>query len=146
MSGHFKGSYMNARREQSGISMLGMLCILLMLGFFAMCLIRMVPAYLEYLSVKDIVARIAMDPDTKNDSASDIRRQIANIFNTNQIYLLDPKDVAVSSKSGKTYIDANYEVRQPVMWRIDSVLKFDDLRYEVGNPQPLPPLPPEVKK
>jgi len=27
------------------------------------------------------------------------------------------------------------------MWRIDSVLKFDDLLYEVGNPNPLPPLP-----
>lgn len=137
---------MGARRGQSGMSMLGMLCILLMLGFFAMNIIRIVPAYLEYRSVKDIIARIAMAPETKDESASDIRRKIANIFNTNQIYLLEPSEVEVSSKSGKTYIDANYEVRQPVMWRIDSVLKFDDLRYEVGNPDPLPPLPPVDKK
>jgi hypothetical protein len=132
---------MNERRRQSGMSMLGMLCILLMLGFFAMSIIRMVPPYIEYLSVRDIVVRIAMDPDTKDETASDIRRTISNIFNTNQIYLLDPNDVEVFSKSGKTYIDANYEVRLPVMWRIDSVLKFDDLLYEVGNPNPLPPLP-----
>ncbi len=132
---------MNERRRQSGMSMLGMLCILLMLGFFAMSIIRMAPSYIEYLSVRDIVVRIAMDPDTKDETASDIRRTISNIFNTNQIYLLDPNDVEVFSKSGKTYIDANYEVRLPVMWRIDSVLKFDDLLYEVGNPNPLPPLP-----
>ena len=135
---------MIARRDQSGMSMLGMLCILLMVGFFAMCIIRMVPAYLEYLSVKDIVARIAMDPDTRDESTSDIRRKIANIFNTNQIYLLDPKDVEVFSKGGNTYIDANYEVRLPVMWKIDSILSFDDLLYQVGKPDPLPPLPPET--
>jgi hypothetical protein len=137
---------MRERQGQSGMSMLGMLCILAMLGFFAMCIIRMVPPYLEYLSVKDIIARIAMDPDTANDQVSDIRRNIANNFNTNQIYLLDPKDVEVFSKRGYTYIDANYEVRLPVMWRIDAVLRFDDLLYEVGKPNPLPPLSPEAKK
>tara|TARA_R110002073_G_scaffold90497_1_gene213595 strand:- start:162 stop:542 length:381 start_codon:yes stop_codon:yes gene_type:complete len=125
--------------------MLGMLCILLMLGFFAMCIIRMLPGYLEYLSVRDIIARVAMDPDTREQSSSDIRRKIANIFNTNQIYLLDPKDVEVFSKGGNTYIDANYEVRLPVMWRIDSVMKFDDLLYQVGKPDPLPPLPEKEK-
>ena len=134
---------MRMRSGQSGMSILGMLCILAMLGFFAMCIIRMLPPYLEYLSVKDIIARIAMDPDTAEGSASDIRRKIANIFNTNQIYLLEPKDVEVFSKRGHTYIDANYEVRLPVMWRIDSVLKFDDLLYEVGQPNPLTSLPPE---
>ena len=132
---------MSTRRDQSGMSMLGMLCILLMLGFFAMCIIRMLPGYMEYLSVKDIIARIAMDPDTREDSISDIRRKISNIFNTNQIYLLDPKEVEVFSKSGNTYIDANYEVRLPIVWRIDSVMKFDDLLYQVGSPEPLPALP-----
>lgn len=136
---------MGARQGQSGMSLLGMLCILMMLGFFAMCIIRMTPPYIEYLSVKDIIARIAMDPDTAHDSVSDIRRKISNIFNTNQIYLLDPKDVDVYSKSGNTYIDASYEVRLPVMWRIDSVLKFDDLLYQVGSPSPLT-APPVTKK
>ena len=137
---------MKARRGQSGLSILGILCILVVLGFFAMWIIRNLPPYLEYLSVKDIIARIAMEPSTADESVSDIRRKIANIFNTNQIYLLDPKDVEVFSKGGHTYINANYEVRLPVMWRIDSVLKFDDLLYEVGKPNALPADSVETKK
>ncbi len=137
---------MAARRHQTGMSLLGILAILLMLGFFAMNIIRMTPPFLEYLSVKDVVSRIAMDPDSGNASNSDIRRKIANIFNTNQIYLLDPDDIEIFTKGGKTYIDANYEVRLPVLWKIDSVLRFDDLLYEVGKPDPLPPLPPEPEK
>lgn len=137
---------MVTRRHQSGLSMLGILAILVMLGFFAMNIIRMTPPYLEYLSVKDIIARTVMDPDTGSASNSEIRRKIANIFNTNQINELDAKDIEIFSKGGKTFIDANYEVRLPVMWKIYSVLKFDDLLFEVGNPTPLPPLPLEPQK
>ena len=136
---------MNTRQRQSGISILGVLTIMLMVGFFIMCAIRMVPGYLEYVGVKDIIARMAMETEVENESISDIRRNIANIFNTNQIYLLAPEDVEVYSKEGKTYIDANYEVRLPIVWRIDAVMKFDDLLYEVGNPNPLP-MPTAPKK
>ena len=134
---------MKLRKNQLGMSALGILGILLMVGFFVMCAIRMVPPFLEYLSVKDIIARMVMEYDPAEESVSDARRKIANVFNTNQIYLLDPKDVEVYSRLGKTYIDANYEVRLPIVWRIDAVMKFDDLLYEVGNPRPLskPPAP-----
>jgi hypothetical protein len=50
---------------------------------------------------------------------------------------LAPKDVEVYRLKGKTYIDGNYEVRLPLVWRIDAVLKFDDLLYQVGDPEPL---------
>jgi Domain of unknown function (DUF4845) len=137
---------MATRQHQSGMSILGILAILIMLGFFAMNIIRMTPPFLEYLSVKDVIARTAMDSETVELSNSDIRRKISKIFNTNQIYLLDAKDIEIFSKGGKTFIDANYEVRLPVVWKIDSILTFDDLLYEVGNPEPLPPLPPEPEK
>jgi hypothetical protein len=132
---------MNSRQRQSGMSILGVLSIMLMVGFFIMCAVRMVPPYTEYLSVRDIIARMAMETDPVTDSPSDIRRKLASIFNTNQIYKLDYREVEIYSKSGKTYIDANYEVRLPIIWRIDAVLKFDDLLYEVGNPKPLPKPP-----
>mgnify|MGYP003549232044 CR=1 FL=1 len=118
-----------------------MLAIMLMVGFFIMCAIRMVPVYLEYLSVKDIIARIAMETDPAVEGVGDIRRKVDKRFNTNQIYKLKFKEVEVYSRSGKTYIDADYEVRLPVMGIIDSVLKFEDLLYEVGNPKPLPKPP-----
>ena len=133
------------RSHQSGMSIPGILCILLMLGFFAMCIIKMMPPYFEYLSVKDIISRLAVESDPDETTNSVIRRKIANIFNSNQIYLLDPKDVEVYRSKGETYIDANYEVRMPIMWRIDAVLKFDDLLYQVGNPEPITDAPPPPK-
>lgn len=128
---------MNSRGRQSGLSIPGMLIVMIMVGFFIMCAIRMAPPYFEYLSVKDIVARMVMEHDAETQSLGQIRRKIANIFNSNQIYELQPEEVEIFRKKGKTFIDANYEVRIPIMGRIDAVLKFDDLLYVMGNPEPV---------
>ena len=128
---------MITRKRQSGMSIPGILAIMIMLGFFVMCGLRMAPPYFEYLSVKEIISTIAGDHEATTQSVRQIRRKISNIFNSNQIYELHPKEVEIFRKNGKTYIDANYEVRLPVMGRIDAVLKFDDIFFVMGNPEPL---------
>jgi len=119
------------------MSLLGILVVLMVLGFFAMCVIRMAPPYFEYLSVNDIVQRVAVEPETAGESIGSIRRKLENRFHTNQIYELDAKEVEIYRKNGETFIDANYEVRIPIIWRIDAVLKFDDLHYKVGSGEPM---------
>jgi len=123
-----------------------MLAVAIMVGFFVMCIIRMAPPYTEYLSVKSIIEQVTMEFDPQSQSIGDIRRRIDFMFNTNQIYELKHKDVEVFRKDGKTFIDARYEVRVPVMGRIDAVLKFDDLLYVTGNPTPLTGLAEPKKK
>lgn len=127
---------MNMRHRQSGMSVTGMLVIAVMVGFFVMCAVRMIPPYLEYKTVKQIVSKVASEKADDEVTIPAIRRRIANLFNTNQIYALSPRDVKVFRKDGKTYIDASYEVRTPVAGRIDAVMTFDDLTFVVGEPAP----------
>jgi hypothetical protein len=97
----------------------------------------MAPPYFEYLSVKGIIERIVLDPETEGLTTSGIRRKIDSIFNTNQIYGLEAKSVEIYRKEGNMFIDSSYEVRVPIAWRIDGVLKFDDLKYRVGDAEPM---------
>jgi len=46
---------------------------------------------------------------------------------------LKPKDVEVFTKDGRTFIDARYESRVPIMGNIDAVMHFDDLEVETGK-------------
>jgi hypothetical protein len=135
------GVHMRQKRQQFGVSMIGILAILVMVGFFAMCAIRMVPHYTEFLSVKKIVSDIVMEPETKGMSSRQIRRRIENIFNSNQIYALKAADVKIVRKRGLTYIDSRYEVRMPIAWRIDAVISFNDLLMEVGKAELLTEIP-----
>ena len=128
---------MNTRQRQSGMSIPGILAVMIMVGFFVMCGLRMSAPYFEYLSVKDIISNISGEHEADKKTIGQIRRKIGNMFNTNQIYELDYKDVEVYRKDGKTYIDGNYEVRVPIMGRIDAIMSFDDLIFQAGNPEPL---------
>lgn len=127
--------------RQSGVSTLGILAILAVFGFIALCAIRMIPPYFEFLSVKRIVSNIALEPETQGMSNRQIRRRIENIFHSNQIYGLKASEVDIIRKRGVTYIDARYEVREPLLWRIDAVMRFDDLLYQLGETKPITEIP-----
>ena len=124
---------MKLRKQQSGMGILSMLIIGIMVGFFAMCAIRMTPIYLEYLTVKDLVSGVAAEFDPDVDNIATIRRKLANLLNTNQVYQLESREIEVFRKEGKTWIDANYEARIPIAGRIDAVMNFDDLLFEAGK-------------
>ena len=123
---------MYMRQRQAGMSIPGILAIVIMVGFFVMCGIRMTPVYLEYLTVKRIMTQVAEEFKTEEDSIRDIRRKIASMLNTNQVYGLQPREVEVFRKDGKIMIDSNYEARLPVMGRIDAIMTFDDLVFVAG--------------
>lgn len=124
---------MQMRQRQGGMSLLGMLTIAVMVGFFVMAALRMVPSYFEYMAVRDVIKGVALEHDPATESIADIRRKIATLFNTNQIYGLKPGDVDIYREDGQTWIDARYEARVPLVANIDAVIKFDDLQVEAGR-------------
>jgi hypothetical protein len=124
---------MNTYSQQRGMSIPGMLIIAAMVGFFIMCTIRLAPRYFEYLSIREIVTTIAREYNPEEQDLGDIRRRVDTMFNTNQIYDMSPKEVEIFHAKGKTYIDANYEVRVPIMGIVDAVMTFDDLEIETGD-------------
>lgn len=124
---------MQMRQRQGGMSLLGMLAIAVMVGFFVMAGIRMAPSYFEYMAVRDVIKGVALEHDSDTESIADIRRKIATLFNTNQIYGLKPGDVEVYREDGRTWIDARYEARVPLVANIDAVISFDDLQVEAGR-------------
>ncbi|MEH6581923.1 MAG: DUF4845 domain-containing protein [Halioglobus sp.] len=124
------------RHRQSGMSLLGMLSIAIMVGFFIMCGMRLAPSYFEYLTVKEVVTKVATEYEAEKKTIRELRRQMENLLNTNQVYDVDPRDIEIYRKDGKTWIDANYEARISVMGRIDAVMSFDDLKLQVGQPAP----------
>lgn len=127
---------MTLQGSQRGMSLPGLLVIAMMVGFFVTAAIRIAPKYIEYLTVKEVVERVASEFNRDEDTISDVRRKLATTLNTNQVYDIDYKDIEVYREDGRTWIDARYEARVPMVWRIDAVVKFDDLLFEAGRAEP----------
>ncbi len=125
---------MRLRQRQLGMSIPGMLLIAIMAGFYVMCIIKMTPHYFEYRAVKDIITTVSDEYQPGTTTIGHMRRRIDRLFNTNQIYGLNPREIQIYRKGGKTFIDANYEARVTLVGKIDAVLRFDDLLFVAGQP------------
>ncbi|MFT4768873.1 MAG: hypothetical protein ACI8RN_002012 [Glaciecola sp.] len=119
--------------KQQGMGMLGMLTIGVMVGFFVMSGIRIAPGLIEYQTIRELVIQAAEGYDDDEDTIADIRRALSGSFNMNQIKTIKPRDIEIIRKDGKVMLNANYEDRIPLFWRIDVVVKYDDLVFVAGE-------------
>ncbi len=105
---------------------------LLLLGALLVMALRVVPSYMEYLTVKDLITRAAGEYDPRSETVTDLRVRLAKLLNTNQIYDTSIDDIEVYRERGAIVIDANYEKRFPLFWILDGVMKFEDLIVETA--------------
>ena len=105
---------------------------LLLLGALLVMALRVVPSYMEYLTVKDLITRAADEYDPRSETVTDLRVRLAKLLNTNQIYDTSIDDIEVYRERGAIVIDANYEKRFPLFWILDGVMKFEDLIVETA--------------
>jgi hypothetical protein len=124
---------LSSRSRQRGFSFWGIALNVLIFGAFLVVVLRVTPLYVEYLTVKDVIARAGAEYDPSKQGLGDIRTHIRKLLNTSQIYVITADDVEIVREKGKVVIDANYEVRFPLVWIIDGVMKFEDLRVEVDG-------------
>lgn len=126
---------MKTAYRQRGIGMLGLLLIAIMVGVYVLAAIRIVPGYIEYQAVRGIIKRVAEEYQRDSDTSADIRRSLSGYLNTNQVKAINYRDVELRREEGKLIIDGSYEQRVPLFWRIDLVMRYDDLAFEAGVPQ-----------
>lgn len=105
---------------------------LLLLGALLVMALRIVPSYMEYLTIKDLITRAAAEHDSRSETVTDLRVRLAKLLNTNQIYDTSIDDIEVYRERGAIVIDANYEKRFPLFWILDGVMRFEDLIVETA--------------
>ena len=120
------------RSGVQGFSLWALSINLLLLGALLVMALRVVPSYMEYLTIKDLITRGAAEYDPRSETVTDLRVRLAKLLNTNQIYDTSTNDTKVYRERGAIVIDANYEKRFPLFWILDGVIKFEDLIVETA--------------
>ena len=112
-------------KKQQGISMLGGLILLAVIGFFLTAIFKVGPLYLDNSFVKAAVASL-QNEDVHGMTDRDIRRKLGSQFDMNNVREIDRKQIKIDRKKTHTIVTLDYEKRVNFMGNIDVVVVFNN--------------------
>lgn len=114
------------KSRQSGITLIGFIIVLAVVGFFGYMAMKLVPAYAEYMGVVKSMKEIA-SAGSNGKTLIEMRRDL--MFKMNFQYVDDatikPADIrVVRNAGGASVLEVAYDKIIPFMYNIDFLLHF----------------------
>ncbi len=111
--------------RQRGITLLGFLVVMMILGFFAFLIMRLFPVYSEYHSVVSAMKGLQSEPGIGQMPPERIRALLTNRFYISYVESVKPNHVKITRAGNGYTLNIKYEVRKPLAYNLDFVAKFD---------------------
>jgi hypothetical protein len=112
------------RRAQQGITLMGFIIVLIVLGMFAYFAMKLIPMYSEYSSISQALDGVIKEPNIETADQYTILDKISRHFETGYVYTIQPKDIKVKREINGITMTADYEVRKPLFYNIYLVGHF----------------------
>lgn len=118
---------MRTRHQVKGITLIGFVLLLGVLGFFAYLAMRLVPMYVEYFGVLKAMEQLRQEPGAAQKSLPEVRAELSLKFNTQYVdeTSVTPQSISLKREGGAATLRIAYEKRVPFLYNIDLVGKFD---------------------
>lgn len=111
--------------KQAGMTLLGFIIVLAVVGFFAYIGMKLFPLYSEYYAVKQSLAGVAKEPGIARQDPSRIKDAFFRRLYINYSENVQKNDIKVVRAGGGVLdLRVDYEVRKPLIGNLDVVAKF----------------------
>ncbi len=112
------------KQSQRGLTMFGFLFVAIIFIAIAMLAMKLVPAYIEFFSMKRIFSVMGQDAGLKAMSNAEIRDSFRKRAGIGDVTSVKPEDISISRSSGTPVISADYEFRTPLVSNVSLVVDF----------------------
>ena len=112
-------------KKQHGMSIYGLMYVLLTLGFAGYIGLKVFPAYLEYYSVKKILATMANEEAKNANSVKEIRDGFDRRATIGYVTVVTGADLEITKEAGESVISASWAVKLPLFASASVVLDFN---------------------
>lgn len=117
-------------KKQNGMTMVSWMVVAAFCGAMGLVILKLIPVYMDYASVKSIMDDISLDSEIKGKSASMIRALLHRRLDVNALSRMHEKKGAFkfAKKDFGYTLTLDYEERENLIGNFDYVIVFD---YEV---------------
>ena len=114
------------RSRQSGMTFLGVLVLILVVGTWVYAAMRLTPVYLEYMKIASTLAKVHDEYNASPEtSESMLRKAIERHFDIEAVTVLTQRDISIKREGGMYVIKADYEETTPFAFNIFFLVKFE---------------------
>ncbi|WP_444925496.1 DUF4845 domain-containing protein [Microbulbifer sp. TRSA002] len=117
--------YDSSLHQQRGMSYWGLLLVIAMGGFVLTCISKMAPAYMDARYVSEGLKSLGDNPNLETMTAGQIKKELDRFFIVNNVRGEPTKSVKVVRGTKGSVVSINYELRQPLIYNVDVVMKFN---------------------
>jgi hypothetical protein len=116
---------MGMQRKQSGVTLIGFMMILAIVGFFAYIIMKLFPVYSEYYGVLQAMKAVQVEPGVATKTPDQIRSMLDRKFYISYVKSVKPNNIRVTRQGGGYLLNIKYEVRDNLIYNLDFVAVFD---------------------
>jgi len=113
---------MRSLHRQKGMTAIGWLIVLGLIGFFTLLTLKMSPSYLEYYKIASSLE--SLENESGIGSPADIRRLLNRRFNISYVETINEKDVKITTAGPLFRVTAKYESRVHLFGNVYVVMTF----------------------
>lgn len=114
-----------SKRQQAGMTTLGLIILVVFVGMFAFAGIRLTPVYLNYMKIVGVVDGVGKEFDGKGATRSAIRNSISRRIDIESVSMITAKDVKVTQVDGGFEVAATYSHKAPFISNVSFLVDFD---------------------
>jgi len=115
-----EGVYMG---KQRGVSLTGLIITLAVVGFIAVMAAKLLPAYVEYFTVKKMFSAMDQAGDLKG-TVRDIRRSYDTRNAIEDVKSVKGEDLEITKEGGETVITATWSTKVSMVSNVSACLDF----------------------
>jgi len=111
-------------QKQRGMTFIGLVLMIAGIVFVAVIGMKMVPAYLEFMSVKKALNNIATQPEFNEMTNKDIYESFSKTAAIDDIDSITAKELIITQSDLGPVVIAEYQVVVPLMGNVSALIDF----------------------
>ncbi len=115
------------KQSQRGITLIGFVLMMCVVGFFAYVAMKLVPVYSEYMGVVKSMNQLLTEPGIASKDISEIRQLLNVKFDIQYVddAMIPPQNIQLKKQSGAASLRIFYDKRIDFIYNIDLLISFD---------------------
>jgi len=114
-----------APRSQLGMTFIGLLCVLTLVGLVAYAVLRLVPVYLNYMKISRTMDMTATESKGDNPDPGAIRRILERHWAIEDPTAVEVKDIEISKDDSGVSMHVAYDDTVPYISNVSLSVHFD---------------------